>query len=116
MTLEKGIAFLDKLISDTKSEKISWERIPKRMLSSNYDPVRSFTATTQQLKIFLYCETEDLLANAINIFIEYNESLPHVELDFYEEDDFAQRLIRLFNLVYNIFPNVEKAIDDFLNS
>ena len=110
MTSEKFIAFMEKLLDCTKTEEIQWDRM--RINQNLGDQSKCFSCSTGNMEIYLITPTHDPEAKFIRI--SYDPKIPFSDLKPKNEDE-KVILLRLFNYVYSLFPNLETAIDKFLN-
>lgn len=110
MTSQKFIAFIEKLLTKTKTGEIRWNRLSRTpaWASSN----KSFSCNAGDMDIKL-CSDED--CDSITFYIAYDSDMPTSSIDV-ETDEERQVAIRLINYIYDLFPNLEKAIDRFLDN
>ena len=113
MTAEKFIAFIGKLLEKTKSGEIKWIRCSL----NPYDEIwasstKSFSCVAGTMKVDMLSDED---SDSMRFYIEYDRRLP-VTTWIPESDEERQISLRLVNYVYNLFPNLEKSIDDFLNN
>lgn len=113
MTSAKMSAFIEKLLEKTKEGQIKWSRFPSRKNNDLWaSDTKSFTCMAGNMDIVLLSDEE--LENIV-LQIRYDRNLPAVEIDMEEQPEEVRRVaIRLVNYVYNLFPNLEKSIDQFL--
>lgn len=113
MTAAKMIAFIEKLLDKTKKGKIKWSRFSISMSRDTWaSNSKSFSCSAGGMYIVLLCDEE--LENML-LRITYDDSLPNTELDIEEQPEEVRQVVkRLANYVYNLFPNLEKSIDEFL--
>lgn len=113
MDKEKSIKFIEKVIEKTKLEKIKWFRLQD--FDSEWDGWAASGIDSFASKIGF--ETEIYLLNKssnISLAIWPGSGL---STQFFPDDDNIQSaVIRLYNIVYTKFPNVDKIMDDFINS
>lgn len=112
MTTEKFVALLEKLLQKTKDGKIKWKRYTvDPEFESWASDKKSFSCTAGTMKIDMLSDDD---SDNICFFISYDPNLP--EVSYSPQTDEELRIsLRLVNYVYNQFPNLEKAIDAFLN-
>lgn len=109
MTPRNFIAFMEKLIEKTKSGKVQWirvERVPAWASSH-----KSFFCKTGTMEITIYA-SEDV--DVITFVIRYDPSMPSASIAV-ESDEERRVALRLVNFIYDSLPNLETAIDRFLN-
>lgn len=111
MTQEKIKRFFDIAVAKTKSRKLSWSRIslPDSHNFTNVDLIRSFMSKYDSGKIFILRDSED---DTINCWV-----IPGSNLGCYQVgEDNDSSLLRLYNLVYSLFPSIDSFIDGFIAS
>lgn len=112
MTHEKYVAFLEAAIRKTKSGAISWERANRRFgLNSGweeFDLDRSFMCAYSVGQMVLAYEPS---SGTPHCYISPDKTLP-----FQKINDDSALLLRLYNLVYSLFPSVDSFMDAMINS
>lgn len=109
MTSQKFIAFMEKLLTMTKTGEIVWSRCQN--CPDWASAKKSFSCIAGTMNVDLY--TNDDL-DIIAFCIEYDPSMPCASLDANSNEE-RQIALRLVNYIYDLFPNLEKSIDQFLD-
>lgn len=109
MELQKRIDFLSKLLQLTKTKKITWKKkgfggsytanIP------NYGTITIEVSTSENVQIYV-------VAKGVTLILYHPDDY---ELDDREIEDLARLAERLYLYVYNLFPNPDSIVEDFLN-
>lgn len=112
MTHEKYEAFLEAVIRKTKSGAISWERVSPRQFknldSEQIDLNRGFLCSYSGGRIrLLFTSSSDKPYCCIS---------PDKNLPYQKINDDSALLLRLYNLVYDLFPSVDSFMDIMINS
>lgn len=110
MTSEKFIAFTKKLLDKTKSKEIVWKRLPIHFNMGAED--KCFRCSAKNMDVSLITSAKDPELHYLRV--SYDSKVPNVELRPRNQDEEVV-LLRLFNYVYNLFPNLESSVDEFLN-
>ena len=111
MTSQKFIAFMEKLLTKTKSGEIVWTRLHTIPDGIGWASTKkSFSCVAGTMNVVLYV-SEGL--DFITFCIEYDPSMPYASLDAISSEE-RQVALRLVNYIYDLFPNLEKSIDQFL--
>lgn len=111
MNHPKFVALMEKLLDKTKKGQIKWYRISPIVFDAKWaSKTKSFSclAGTMEITILSNDEVDSILFN-----IKYDKNIDIVSLTP-ETDEEHQIAVRLINYVYNLFPNLDKAIDQFL--
>lgn len=110
MTSEKFIAFMEKLLDCTKTGEIQWYRMN---VHDQYGvKSKCFSCSTGNMEICLITPKEDPENQFLRV--SYDPKIPFSDLKPKNENE-KVIMLRLFNYVYSLFPNLETAIDKFLN-
>lgn len=109
MTSEKIIAFLEKLLTKTKENRIEWSR---SKVGSAYISDRCFHCFADKMHIGLVTSKMD--PESPYLLIEYDSDMPTAKLEAHTSEEKVM-MLRLFNYVYSLFPTLESSIDKFLN-
>lgn len=110
MTSEKFVAFMEKLLDCTKTGSIKWERLDIHSQLGIQN--KCFFCDTKNMNIQLITPRSDPEIHFLRI--SYDQKIPFSDLKPGNEAEEVM-MIRLFNYVYSLFPNLETAIDTFLN-
>lgn len=112
MDSKKLIALLEKLLEKTKQREIRWKRYkPDQEFESWASDEKSFSCIAGTMTINLVSnDTFDKM----QVDIIYDKALPIAAFNI-QSDEARQITLRLLNYVYDLFPNLEKCIDEFLN-
>ncbi len=110
MNSKKIIAFMEKLLERTKSGEIKWDRMDIHHQVGVQS--KCFYCSVGDMNIYLITLRGDSEEQFLRV--SYDSKLPSSELKPANEDERVM-LLRLFNYVYSLFPNLETSIDKFLN-
>lgn len=110
MTSEKFIAFMEKLLEKTKNKEIIWYRLKIHHSLGLQD--KCFYCHANNMEITLITPAKN--SESISLHITYDSEIPGAELQPRNQNEEVV-LLRLFNYVYSLFPNLESSIDKFLN-
>lgn len=110
MTSEKFIAFVEKLLDKTKNKEITWYRLKIHNSIGAQD--KCFFCNVNAMEIALITPPIDLESHFLRIL--YDLDVPYAKLQPRNQNE-ETVLLRLFNYVYSLFPNLEASIDSFLN-
>jgi hypothetical protein len=107
------LIFINKAIEKTKTGDLQWFRL--KDFDPDYqqwdaDANTSFAANiNKESEIYLFDRDSEI---SMAIYPGFGLSTQY----FADSNDIKTAFIRLYNLVYNKFPNVDSILDDFINS
>ena len=110
MTSEKFIAFTEKLLDKTKHRENVCKRL--KIHFSLGAPDKCFRCSANNMEISLITAAKNTEYHYLRI--SYDSEVPDTELRPRNQNEEIV-LLRLFNYVYSLFPNLESSIDSFLN-
>ena len=107
MDNDRLILFIKKLIEKTKRGKLAWRKEIYQNKNADYI-CEFFNGNIVKIRCAF-------LTGLLTVSITYTEESTE-DFPIYSDDEAYASLLRLYNIIYNLFPNPEKAIDDFINS
>lgn len=117
MDQAKFEAFIAAAIKKTKEKSISWRRVDLTMFThetwANYDMHRSFMCAYAQGRMLLVCKKN---SDTYYCLISPDATAPFQRVVGADADDSAALVLRLYNLVYSLFPSVDSFVDAMINS
>lgn len=122
MNMDTAKKFITKIIDRTKSKKLQWHRLadnrpgvsyPFDVADINFYDSYCFDLDNSSNVYLVKDEDED-----IYLYLSPGNSLPTQNIfASYDCDDevLAALGLRLYNLVYSLFPNIDSVMEDFIN-
>lgn len=112
MDASTWVQFYDKLSLKTKEGKLFWHLAGIHPLSG-YDPSRSFTVNTGKIIVNLLWDNSE--EDNLIVTIVYAPDTPAVYVDI-SDKGVSVAVKRLYNIVYNLLPDLESPIRDFIDN
>jgi len=110
MNSEKFIAFVEKLLDCTKAGEIKWDRLKIHHEQGIQD--KCFCCNVGNMEVSIITPKQDSDSHFLRI--SYDSKLSSADLRPVTQEE-QVILLRLFNYVYTLFPDLETSIDKFLN-